>query len=211
MLQLRVKWYTVSVKCSYCVGIDEVGRGPLAGPVGVGVAMVSADFDWELLPGVTDSKKLTEKKRGEIFEAARKLKASGQLDYAVVMVGAAQIDINGIVPSIYSAMEKALKKLEVPSDALLKLDGGLCAPEQFVYQETIIKGDAKEKTIGLASIVAKVMRDRYMVRKSSETIFAPYDFATHKGYGTKKHREAIAQYGLSPEHRQSYCKNIILL
>ena len=90
----------------------------------------------------------------------------------------------------------------------VKLDGGLKAPERFVHQETIIKGDQKEKVIGLASIMAKVTRDRYMVRLSRRDDLGRYDFATHKGYGTKAHRAAITKYGLSPEHRQSYCKKI---
>lgn len=194
------------------VGIDEAGRGPLAGPVAVGIAVVPGKFDWSKLPGVNDSKKLTEKKREEIFKAAQRLKAAGQLDYAVSMVAAKVIDKTGIVPSINLAMERALRSLELePNDCSVKLDGGLKAPHIYVYQETIIKGDSKEKVIGLASIMGKVTRDHYMVRKSKDSIFAPYDFATHKGYGTKKHRASIAKYGMSTEHRESFCKNIFFL
>ena len=199
----------------FTIGVDEAGRGPLAGPVSVGVALVPVDFDWAHIPDVNDSKKLTEKKREEIFEIAKKLKKEGKLDYAVSMVGAKAIDTNGIVPSITIGMNRAMKR--VVGDYTdycaydVKLDGGLKAPKEFIHQETIIKGDSKEKSIGLASIMAKVTRDRYMVRKSASPIFAPYTFAQHKGYGTKKHREAIAKYGLSEEHRKSYCKNIVLL
>ncbi len=197
----------------YVVGIDEAGRGPLAGPVAVGAAVVPSDFDWEKhLPGVTDSKKISEKKREEIYRAALKLKASALLDFRVGLSSAKNIDDFGIVPSIKMAIAGCLKKLELnPTKVSVKLDGGLKAPEEYIHQETIIKGDSTEKVIGLASILAKVTRDRYMVRKSSLKIFAPYDFSTHKGYGTKKHCEAIAKNGLSSEHRKSYCKNIILL
>ena len=90
----------------------------------------------------------------------------------------------------------------------MKLDGGLKAPAEFVHQETIVKGDSKEKVIGLASIMAKVTRDRYMLRLAERAEFKIYDFMSHKGYGTKIHREAIARHGLSTEHRTSYCRNI---
>lgn len=206
----------------WTIGVDEAGRGPLAGPVSVSAVLVPHDFDWEQLPGVNDSKKLTEKKREVVFELAKKMYKEGKLVYAVEMVLAKEIDKKGIVPAIKLAMDRSLSLLEnyhtinrmirnFHSEVYVTLDGSLVAPERFVYQETIIKGDAQEKVIGLASIMAKVTRDRYMVRRSSESAFSPYNFATHKGYGTKAHREAIAKYGLSPEHRISYCKNIDLL
>jgi ribonuclease HII len=200
------------MKSKYIIGIDEAGRGPLAGPVSVGVAMVSFDFDWELIPGVNDSKKLTEKKREEIFKIAKKLQKEGKIQVEVSMVSAKVVDKIGIVPSVYKAMHRALGRFEAsPMDVAMKLDGGLKAPEEFVNQETIIKGDSKEKVIGLASIMAKVTRDRYMVRIAALPQFSPYTFATHKGYGTKAHREAIAKHGLSSEHRKSYCKNVKML
>jgi ribonuclease HII len=206
---------------NYTIGIDEAGRGPLAGPVSVGVAMVPTDFAWEQIPGVNDSKKLTEKKREVIFEIARQLKKEGKLTYEVSLVSAKNIDDKGIVPSITSGMHRAIKRvINDPINCAIntginysafdvKLDGGLKAPEEYVNQETITKGDAKEKIIGLASIMAKVTRDRYMVRISAEQKFAPYAFAQHKGYGTKAHREAISRYGLSEEHRRSFCRNIL--
>lgn len=237
----------------FLIGIDEVGRGPLAGPVAVGVVMVPGNFDWESkLPGVTDSKQLSEKKREELFERAKVLKKAGELEYAVSMVSANVIDRIGIVPAVNRAMDRSLHKVTTVTettsprsdlgleavvaergmdqaranmtseeattainrssrsgrcdDMLLKLDGGLKAPERFVHQETIIKGDAKEPVIGLASIMAKVTRDRYMVRIAPQ--FALYDFHIHKGYGTKAHRLAIEINGLSIMHRRSYCKNI---
>ncbi len=216
----------VMAKQKYLIGVDEAGRGPLAGPVAVGVASVPGDFDWGLIPGVGDSKQVSEKKREEIFLRAKKLKKEGQLDFAVELVSAKMIDKKGIVFAINTAMAKALAKLEfAPREALgklpraslgvetvmVKLDGGLKAPKEYMHQETIIKGDSKEKVIGLASIMAKVTRDHYMERIAKKPEYSPYDFAKHKGYGTKAHREAIARYGLSSEHRATYCKNIELL
>ena len=212
----------------WIIGIDEVGRGPLAGPVGVGVVLVPGNFLWDKkLPGVTDSKKLTEAKREEIFKLAHRLRRQQEIDWSVTMASAQQIDERGIQWAIRHAMKQALTSLEkrakncpfdekvskrggvyVPQQSVVKLDGGLTAPERYKEQETIIKGDAKEPTIGLASIMAKVTRDRYMVRKGGEAPFTAYDFAMHKGYGTKAHRTAIAQHGLSPEQRATYCKNI---
>lgn len=195
----------------FLIGIDEVGRGPLAGPVAVGVVKVSADFDWSLIPGVTDSKKLTEAKREEIFVLARELKKEGLLDFSVAMVGAKYIDEKGIVWAIKAAQGRVLARAAVPHDAYLKLDGGLKAPQQFQHQETIIKGDQKERVIGLASIVAKVTRDRYMRRIAALPQFAAYTFATHKGYGTKAHRAAIQTYGLTEQHRKTFCRNLLVL
>ena len=197
------------MKYRVVVGIDEAGRGPLAGPVAVGVAVVETDFDWGLLPGVTDSKKLSPKKRAVIFTEAKALQKSGKLDFAVSLVSAKVIDEKGIVPAIRLAMDRALTRLQIdPAKAIVKLDGGLKAPDIY-EQETIIKGDQKEQVIGLASICAKETRDAYMVRIADQPQFAPYDFATHKGYGTKKHREAIKENGPSREHRSSYCKSCL--
>jgi len=200
------------MKQKYLVGIDEVGRGPLAGPVAVGVALVSVDFDWSLLPGVTDSKKLTPEKRGLIFASAKKLKTAGKLDYEVVYTSAAKIDTLGIVPAITKALESALRKVAkrhslASQNTLIYLDGGLRAPLAYLEQETIIKGDLKVPIIGLASIIAKVTRDTYMIRLGKKVAYARYDFATHKGYGTKMHRQALVKYGVSPEHRLGFCRN----
>lgn len=214
----------------WVIGVDEAGRGPLAGPVSVGVALVATDFDWSLIPGVGDSKQVSEKKREIIYLRAKELQKNGQLDFAVELVSAKVIDAKGIVPAITTAMNKALEKLQssprrglgklprprlggtevgnFQNEVLVKLDGGLKAPKEYVHQETIIKGDAKEKVIGLASIMAKVTRDHYMERVAKKADFVAYDFARHKGYGTKAHREAIARHGLSPEHRATYCKNV---
>lgn len=234
----------------WVIGVDEAGRGPLAGPVSVGVVLVSSDFDWNLIPGVNDSKKLSEKKRESIFARALELVAAGELWYSVQMPSAKVIDRGGIAPAIRAAMarglaevmsqnpprphrgesfEGGLASLELskdgkvgadgksarlylePGDVHVLLDGSLYAPPEFVHQETIIKGDAKERVIGLASIMAKVTRDRYMIKIATKPAYIPYDFTRHKGYGTLAHRTAIAKNGLSPEHRANYCKNIKFL
>jgi len=191
----------------WLVGVDEAGRGPLAGPVAVGVVCVPVDFDWDLLVGVNDSKKLTPETREAIFKEALKLKRRGMINYAVGSSSAKMIDRIGIVPAIKSAQGRAFTRLKLePQLCVVKLDGGLKASQEFLSQETIIKGDGREKVIGLASVLAKVTRDRYMKRIASR--FASYDFATHKGYGTKAHCMAIHKHGLSSEHRVSFCKNL---
>lgn len=202
----------------YIIGIDEAGRGPLAGPVSVGVAIVPVDFDWETLPGVGDSKALSEKKRETIFLRALELQQAGQIDYAAILVSANVIDSRGIVIAVKEAMMAALQEIKnrtifsyTADTVLVKLDGGLVAPPEYTAQETIIKGDSKEKVIGLASIMAKVTRDRYMVEKGGQVEFFEYGFQVHKGYATKAHRAAIAEFGFTPEHRVSYCKNIKML
>lgn len=191
------------------VGVDEAGRGPLAGPVSVGVVKVKSDFDWDLIPGVGDSKQVSPKKRAVVFMRAKELKEARELDFCVEMVAASIIDEKGIVFAINLAMSRAIETLQLkPESSFIKLDGSLHAPAEF-EQETIIKGDSKEKVIGLASICAKETRDEYMVRKSALPTFAPYQFETHKGYGTKAHREAIKKYGTSIEHRKSYCRGCV--
>lgn len=227
----------MAAKHRFIIGIDEAGRGPLAGPVSVGLVLMPMDFDWDLIPGVGDSKQLSEKKREEIFTRAQTLQKEGKLQYVVEMVAASKIDRDGISVCIKKSIASGLKKLTStrsclllqnsnnqhyttfsesrrqdplldPNSVMVKLDGSLRAPAEYVHQETIIKGDAKEKVIGLASIMAKVTRDRYLVKISAQPEFVVYDFARHKGYGTKAHREAIAQNGLSTLHRVSYCGNI---
>jgi ribonuclease HII len=199
----------------YIVGIDEAGRGPLAGPVSVGLVLVPVNFNWDKIPGVGDSKKVSEKNRERIYVEAMRLAKAGELRCTVFMGSAKDIDKKGISHVIRTLIDKGLKELSTRQDlvlewgeVLVKLDGSLRAPDYCVHQETIIKGDSKEKVIGLASILAKVTRDRYMVAQATKPEFAVYDFVRHKGYGTKVHREAISNNGLSTMHRVSYCRNI---
>ncbi len=193
----------------WVIGVDEAGRGPLAGPVAVGMVKVPFDFDWDLIPGVGDSKQVSPENRSAIFRRAQVLRHHRQLDFAVSQVGSSVIDEEGIMYAINLALVRCIKKLKLSEhECDFKLDGSLHAPTIF-KQETIIKGDSKEKVIGLASIVAKVTRDKYMDKIARR--YYLYDFEQHKGYGTKDHRAAIARFGKSPIHRISYCKNIIML
>ncbi len=190
----------------FLIGIDEAGRGPLAGPVAVGVALVEQSFDWGLIPGVRDSKKMSEKAREAVFARMEELKREGVLRFAVGFSSAQIIDSRGIVPAIQSALARALGTLDVsPDECSVLLDGGLRAPEIFTNQKTIIRGDDSEPVISLASIAAKISRDRIMSRESEK--FPEYGFEVHKGYGTKAHRELIGRLGLSPMHRASFCRS----
>jgi ribonuclease HII len=189
----------------WLVGIDEAGRGPLAGPVAVGVLKVPVNFDWGLIPGVGDSKQLTAAKRATAFKRAKQLQKAGKLDFVVIQMSSKHIDRYGIARSIALAIERAIVKLSLtPKNCSIKLDGSLKAPATFT-QETIIKGDAKELVIGLASIVAKETRDTYMTRLAKK--YPGYELDVHKGYGTKRHRQLIFKNGLSDIHRASYCQN----
>lgn len=193
----------------WLVGVDEAGRGPLAGPVAVGVAVVPFEFDWNLLPGVGDSKAIKPKVREDLFQLVIDLKKQGRLDFAVTQSSASRIDKDGIVPAIKLAMAQCFRKLDLQPEACqVLLDGSLQAPEKFTLQRTIINGDATEPVIGLASILAKVTRDRYMERMGLKAELAPYRLEVHKGYGTKLHRELIQKHGLSVIHRRSFCRNI---
>lgn len=199
----------------WLIGVDEVGRGPLAGPVMVGVALVPADFDWALIPGVTDSKKLSEKRREAIYKNADELQLAGKLFFAVAGRAAQVIDEIGIVCAIKEAMAEALEEMTkkkstlisprgtLGEEVLVLLDGGLVAPQTFIHQKTIIKGDAIEPVIGLASIVAKVTRDREMVGVAKQ--YPGYGLEMNKGYGTAMHIGAIRSLGLTSIHRASFC------
>lgn len=190
----------------YLIGVDEAGRGPLAGPVAVGVVKVPLDFDWELIPGVGDSKVVSAEMRTALFRRAQELRHHHQLDFAVSQVGPSIIDTEGITFAIRLAMQRCITRLQLdPEEVSFRLDGSLSAPPEYV-QATIIKGDSLWPEIGLASIIAKVTRDRYMERIARR--FTRYGFDEHKGYGTKAHRAAIARFGKCPIHRASYCKNI---
>lgn len=192
----------------YIVGIDEVGRGPLAGPVAVGAVVVPSDFDEAFFDGVRDSKKLTPKRREEWFEKIKKEKKNGALTYTVCFTAPELIDSYGIVWAIRSAIDKALLQLTLePEEYKLFLDGGLHAPEQFIYQETIIKGDEKKPIIALASIMAKVERDRKMILFGEQ--YPEYGFDAHKGYGTKAHFQNIKEHGICSIHRKSFLRSFL--
>jgi len=187
------------------IGIDEAGRGPLAGPVAVGAVMFSKNEKFNFT-GLADSKKLTPLHREVWFKKIKVWHKEGKLQFAVALVSNTVIDKKGIVPAINLGIERCLKKLNVnPKHTHVFLDGGLKAPAYFTNQETIIKGDEKIPAISLASITAKVTRDKRMVTVSK--IYPHYGFETHKGYGTKIHADAISKHGISKIHRKSFLKN----
>ncbi len=174
------------------VGVDEAGRGPWAGPV-VAAAVV---FDAENCPeGVTDSKKLTAKKRDILFEYI-----TTSMQYAVGVVGVEQIDNLNILNATMLAMEKAVEGLDV-EPAIVLVDGNRL-PDWDYDGEAIVKGDGVSQSIAAASIVAKVTRDRLMAELASE--YPHYGWERNSGYGTKLHSAAMEQYGISPHHRKSY-------
>ena len=192
----------------YIIGIDEVGRGPLAGPVAVCAFKMPVNFNAKFFGKNKDSKKLTPEKREEIFVRLKILKKEKVVDYFVSYESAKRIDTVGLSKAIKNCLEKSLSKLKVkPERCLVLLDGGLKAPKKYINQKTIIRGDEKERAIAFASIVAKVSRDALMCKLAKK--YPEYCFEIHKGYGTKKHCESIRKNGLSAEHRRCFCKNFV--
>ncbi len=192
---------------THIVGIDEAGRGPLAGPVAVGGVMVSESFNKKFWKGIKDSKQLTLEERELWFALAQEGRKKGELDFAVSLISERVIDRHGIAYAIRLGIKRVLKGLKISlEDSQIFLDGGIKAPKEFVHQLTVVKGDEKIPIISLASICAKVVRDRKMVKISKK--YPEYKFADHKGYGTLAHREAIKKYGPVDIHRKSFLKNI---
>lgn len=179
-------------------GIDEVGRGPLAGPVVAGAVILPRDIEILYL---NDSKKLSEKKREALYdEIMEKAVAVG-----IGMASPARIDEINILQATYEAMRMAIDKLQVRPDLLL--NDAVTIPGVEISQVPIVKGDAKSISIAAASIVAKVTRDRMM--KEYEEIFPGYDFASNKGYGTKAHIQALKTLGPCVIHRRSFIGNFV--
>ncbi|MBQ8869665.1 MAG: ribonuclease HII [Oscillospiraceae bacterium] len=179
-------------------GVDEAGRGPLAGPVYAAAVILKPDSEFE---GLDDSKKLTEKKRESLFEQIIK----EALAYKIVAVDHKTIDELNILNATMLAMKTAVEGLSVSADYAL-IDGnktpGLSIPSQYV-----IGGDAKVKSIAAASILAKVSRDRYMLELAEK--YPQYQFEKHKGYGTKLHYQMLDEHGISDIHRMSFLKKYI--
>lgn len=214
----------------YKIGIDEVGRGPIAGPVAVCAFLLKDEsiFDSKdkKLPKLRDSKKLSKKQREEWFEYLKIARTEGFCDFSVSFVSSENIDKYGIAKCIQKALNESLMKVTQfaipfarssdegdgsgvrPSQRVSRtsfrvfLDGGLKAPEEYINQETFIKGDELHPVISLASIVAKVSRDRVMETFAKK--YPLYGFEKHVGYGTKAHYEAIKKHGQTPIHRKSF-------
>lgn len=184
--------------CTYICGIDEVGRGPLAGPVVAGAVILPKDCDILYL---NDSKQLSEKKREELYEIIMEKAVSTGLGF----VSPERIDEINILQATYEAMREAIGALSQTPDLLL--NDAVTIPKVTVRQIPIIKGDAKSISIAAASIIAKVTRDRLMVQYDS--MFPEYGFAGNKGYGAQAHLDALRKFGPTPIHRRSFIKNFI--
>lgn len=183
---------------NYICGIDEVGRGPLAGPVVAGAVILPKDCD---ILYINDSKKLTATKREELFHVIMEKAVSAK----TALVSPQYIDEVNILQATYETMRKAIAALDVQPDILL--NDAVNIPLVNIKQVPIIKGDAKSISIGAASIIAKVTRDAMMVEY--DKIYPEYDFASNKGYGSAKHIEALKKYGPCPIHRRSFIHNFI--
>lgn len=180
---------------SLICGVDEAGRGPLAGPVCAAAVILPRGIE---IAGLNDSKKLSEKKREALFDTI----CSQCAAYGIGSATEKEIDEINILNATYLAMQRAVAALPVQPDCAL-VDGNR-APDLPLEVRTIIKGDAQSASIAAASILAKVSRDRYMLQMAEK--YPQYAFEKHKGYGTKLHYERLEQYGISPIHRLSFLK-----
>ena len=180
-------------------GIDEAGRGPLAGPVVIaGVIMPQGS----MIEGVNDSKKVSEKKREKLYD----LILEEAISYSVAIIGHDVIDEINILNATKQGLTQVVDRLDVKPDLII-VDALTHINTRGIPYESIIKGDAKCYNIAAASIIAKVTRDRIM--RQWDEIYPQYGFINHKGYGTAKHIEAIKEYGLCPIHRRSFTKNFV--
>lgn len=195
------------MKSQFIAGIDEVGRGPVAGPVAVCVcAMDITNYKRAKWKGLTDSKKMTPKARLAWYKEAQSLQERGIISYSVIFCPNTVIDKKGISFAIRYCVSLGIKKLSLDSgNTSILLDGSLRAPTEFKNQKTIIKGDQKEKIISLASVIAKVTRDSLMFRLHKK--HPQYNWVQNKGYGTKEHYQAIKKYGLTSLHRKTFLSN----
>lgn len=185
--------------CGFICGIDEAGRGPLAGPVVAAACILPTDCEILYL---NDSKKLTEKRREELFVEIQEKAVS----FGVGIVSPAVIDEINILQATYEAMRQAVEKLSVRPDVFLN-DAVVIPGIDESRQVKIIKGDAKSASIAAASILAKVTRDHMM--EEYDRLYPEYGFAKHKGYGTKAHLDAVREHGMCPIHRRSFLKKFM--
>ena len=179
-------------------GVDEAGRGPLAGPVYAAAVILPLGLE---IDGLNDSKKISEKKREQLFDVI----CEKAVDYSIGIATEQEIDEINILNATFLAMHRAVEGLKIKPDYAL-IDGNQYPKIPFVMEETVVKGDAKVMSIAAASILAKVSRDRFMLEKSKE--FPQYQFEKHKGYGTKLHYEMLKEYGPSPIHRMTFLKKL---
>ena len=181
----------------YVCGIDEAGRGPLAGPVVVASVILPKD---SMIEGINDSKKISESKREKLYDVI----LQESISYGIGIIYQEEIDEINILQATKKGLHEAVTNMEIKPNVIL-VDALTGIDTLGIPYKSIIKGDAKSYSIGAASIIAKVTRDRIM--REWDKVYPEYGFAGHKGYGTAKHIEAIKKYGLTPIHRKTFCKN----
>lgn len=184
---------------NHICGVDEAGRGPLAGPVCAAAVILPANIH---IDGLNDSKKLSGKKREELYDVIIK----NAIAYSVAFGTVEEIEEHNILNATYLAMNRAIDNLSIRADYAL-IDGNRVPTDIKVPCETIIKGDFKSASIAAASILAKVTRDRLLIEYDKK--YPQYNFKQHKGYGTKEHYDMIKTYGICEVHRPSFLKNVI--
>ena len=190
-----------NMNMEYVCGIDEAGRGPLAGPVVVASVILPKD---SMIEGINDSEKISENKREKLYYII----LEQAISYGIGIIDQEEIDEINILQATKKGLHEAVSSMEIKPNVIL-VDALTGIDTLGIPYKSIIKGDAKSYSIGAASIIAKVTRDRIM--REWDKIYPEYGLATHKGYGTVKHIEAIKKYGLTPIHRKSFCKNFIEL
>lgn len=197
MVNFEIEKEYISDGFSCICGVDEAGRGPLAGPVCAAAVILPVGV---VIPGLDDSKKLTEKKREALYDVIKETAVS----YGIAFASENEIDEMNILNATFLAMKRAVEKLGVKPDLAL-IDGNQ-KPHTGINEVTVIKGDGKSMSIAAASVLAKVTRDRYMIELDKK--YPQYEFKKHKGYGTKLHYEKILEYGISDVHRKTFLKNL---
>ncbi len=197
MVNFEIEKEYISDGFSCICGVDEAGRGPLAGPVCAAAVILPVGV---VIPGLDDSKKLTEKKREALYDVIKETAVS----YGIAFASENEIDEMNILNATFLAMKRAVEKLGVKPDLAL-IDGNQ-KPHTGINEVTVIKGDGKSMSIAAASVLAKVTRDRYMLELDKK--YPQYEFKKHKGYGTKLHYEKILEYGISDVHRKTFLKNL---
>ena len=183
----------------YVCGIDEAGRGPLAGPVVVASVILPEN---SMIEGINDSKKVSESKREKLYDII----LQEAISYGIGIIYQDEIDEINILQATKKGLHEAVMKMKIKPNVIL-VDALTGIDTIGIPYKSIIKGDAKSYSIGAASIIAKVTRDRIM--REWDKVYPEYGFAGHKGYGTAKHIEAIKKYGLTPIHRKTFCKNFV--
>jgi ribonuclease HII len=196
-----------AMQTEWLLGVDEAGRGPLAGPVALGVVAVPLGFDIRReFKGVTDSKLLNPQKREIIFTEAERRARRGDLRFVVKFADHRHIDTHGIARSVETLVHSGVRELAGPSHSFVMLDGLLRAPARYP-QRTIIGGDLRVPLVSLASVLAKVVRDRTMEQLAVH--YPGYGFEANKGYGTRAHLLALKRRGLCDIHRRTYCRALV--